>query len=185
MANPEAMGSESRDTNSNYEKWKTLEQRRFLPPAECKFNKNGDAVFFKFGDTIRFGETPNTQRVDSYPNETNEDDYNTCVVEIETSDGNVYYVNQGIFLDTKNAKYVDILENRKKVENKGKEYKFPDITIGYQLPFDKIPYNSSQLQAAYVMRISFLGNSSGKTGDGHEKMEKICDYMTALRKSGK
>lgn len=187
MHNSEKMGNAGQGTNPNYEKWKGLQGPKI---AECRFDNSGDAIFSKFRDRIVFGETPYTQRVDLLPGEkSNGDDiYHSAVAKIETSDGNIYYINQGIFLDTKNAKYVDILEKRRKKEDRGEEYNFPDIMIGYNLPFDEISCNLPRAQGAYVTRVSFLnvpGSPTGSNFNSDLERNRVIEYMTKIRKAEK
>lgn len=103
---------------------------------EYKVNADGDVKFERAGDEIVFGETAHTRRVDIYPQEDREA-YEGSTVGIQTTDGNAYYISQGVLVDNRNNKKVDLLAKRQN----DPDFAFPAITIGAQLPYEQISKN--------------------------------------------
>lgn len=151
-----------------------FEQQR---TPEYKQNKDGDVMFNKFGDEITFGETPYTRRVDAFPQE-NQEDYASSAVGIETYDGNCYFISEGVLVDKKNNKKVDLLKKRS--EDAG--FSFPSVKIGYKLPYDKISENLKvpDGEGGTVVKVVSYGETSAAHPNGSEMKKQVQDAIHGM-----
>ncbi len=142
-------------------------QRR-LP--EYEVNSNGDTIFSKFGKEIIFGTTENTRRVDVFPQE-NQEDYESSVVGIETYDGNCYFISEGVFVDRRNGKKIDLLKKR----SKDAEFSFPSIRIGYKLPYRQISESLKvpEGEGGTVVKVVSYGEASAGHSEGSKMKHQI------------
>ena len=137
-------------------------------------DKDGNVYFGKIGDTIVFGETKHTRKVDDFPHETNEEDYDNSVVGIRTDDGNQYYISQGVFLDHGNDKKVDLLKRRQDDPN----YRFPSITIGEPLPYNSIARNIPEgTNIGIVTEVVCLGEAPSTSPNENKTKKDIQEYI--------
>lgn len=161
--------------NLNTEKIKfdrSLEQTSKSP--DYRKDKDGNVYFGKIGDTIVFGETKHTRRVDDFPHETNEEDYDNSVVGIRTDDGNQYYISQGVFLDRGNDKKVDLLKRRQDDPH----YRFPNITIGEPLPYNSIARNIPEgTNIGIVTEVVCLGEAPSTSPNENKTKKDIQEYI--------
>lgn len=172
MYNQEKMGSMEQCINSNYDKWKSLEQASKSP--EYEIDKNGNVYFSKAGDVIIFGETKYTRKVDDFPHETSEENYDNSVVGIKTDDGNQYYISRGVFLDRDNNKKVDLLKRRQGDSG----YRFPNIAIGEPLPYDAIARNIPEgANIGVVTEVVCLGEAPSGSLEENKTKKDIQDYI--------
>ena len=144
-----------------------FEQQR---TPEYKRNKDGDVMFSKIGDEIIFGETPYTRRVDAFPQE-NQEDYASSVVGIETYDGNCYFISEGVLVDKKNNKKVDLLKKR----SENADFSFPSVRIGYKLPYDKISENLKvpDGEGGTIVKVLSYGEASATHNNGSEMKKQV------------
>ena len=144
-----------------------FEQQR---TPEYKRNKDGDVMFGKIGDEIIFGETPYTRRVDAFPQE-NQEDYASSVVGIETYDGNCYFISEGVLVDKKNNKKVDLLKKR----SENADFSFPSVRIGYKLPYDKISENLKvpDGEGGTIVKVVSYGEASATHNNGSEMKKQV------------
>lgn len=144
-----------------------FEQQR---TPEYKRNKDGDVMFSKIGDEIIFGETPYTRRVDAFPQE-NQEDYASSVVGIETYDGNCYFISEGVLVDKKNNKKVDLLKKR----SENADFSFPSVRIGYKLPYDKISENLKvpDGEGGTIVKVVSYGEASATHNNGSEMKKQV------------
>lgn len=144
-----------------------FEQQR---TPEYKRNKDGDVMFNKFGDEITFGEAPYTHRVDVFPRE-NREDYESSAVGIETYDGNCYFISEGVLVDKKNNKKVDLLKKR----SEDADFSFPSVRIGYKLPYDKISENLKvpDGEGGTVVKVVSYGEASAAHANGSEMKKQV------------
>lgn len=166
--NPEKNRASSKTGWEGVEKMAGKFEQKRTP--ECRRNSDGDVMFSRIGDEIVFGETPYTRRVDALPWE-NREDYDSSVIGIETNDGNCYYIAEGLLVDRKNDKKVDLI--RKRGENAN--YSFPSIRIGYRLPFEKISENLKvpDGEKGSVLKIVSYGEAPSAHGQGSEMKKQI------------
>ena len=158
---------------SDNQGWADLEKLN----AKFEFNEHGDAIFTKLGDRISFGTTPNTLPVDEFP-QGGSPNYEGSIVGIETFSGDRYYINQGIFLDKKNDKKVDILQKRVAAQKQGGVYVFPDIIIGSRLPYEKISPNLPipEGERGTVLKVICYGVGESAIPE-HKTMNEIHDFF--------
>ena len=144
-----------------------FEQQR---TPEYKRNKDGDVMFSKIGDEIIFGETPYTRRVDAFPQE-NQEDYASSVVGIETYDGNCYFISEGVLVDKKNNKKVDLLKKR----SENADFSFSSVRIGYKLPYDKISENLKvpDGEGGTIVKVVSYGEASATHNNGSEMKKQV------------
>ena len=145
----------------NFEQTKTPEYQR---------NSDGDVRFSRIGDEIVFGETPYTHKVDVLPRE-NREDYDSSVIGIETYDGNCYFIAEGLLVDKNNNKKVDLIRKRSEDAN----YSFPNIRIGYKLPYEKISENLKvpDGEGGSVVKVVSYGEAPSSHSQGSEMKKQI------------
>ena len=141
---------------------------------EYRVNRDGDVKFERVGDEIVFGKTKNTRQVDAFPLE-NYEDYEQSIIGIQTADGNAYYISEGVLVDNRNNKKVDLLAKRVREP----EFTFPSITIGEQMPYAQISENLKVPDAdgGIVTKVVTYGTASRQNPDGSEMRRNIHDAI--------
>jgi len=141
---------------------------------EYRVNRDGDVKFERIGDEITFGKTVNTRRVDVFPQEDRET-YETSAVGIQTADGNAYYISQGVFVDNRNNKKVDLLAKRQA----DPEFVFPSISIGSLLPYEQISTNLivPDNDGGIITKVVTYGVASAQHPGGSEMQRDVHDAI--------
>ena len=138
---------------------------------EYEITSNGNVIFERPGDIIKFGETINTTAVDEFPDRYNRIKYEDSAVGIKTKNGNLYYIAEGVFFhDTgKDSKKVDLLRKREADPN----FRFPDIKIGAKLPLEKISENLGipEGDGGVVVKVVCFGAAPSTSGENKTKTQ--------------